>query len=301
MALWVEKYRPKEFSAVMGLPKEIPGALDNLPHFLFIGKPGTGKTTTAKIIIAKTGAETLTLNASDERGIQTIRDKVKNFAMTSSHNGKHKIVFLDECDALTNDAQTSLRNMMETYHNNCRFIATANYDNKIIEPLKSRFTVFRFEAGDEDVQGYLAKIVAAESVAISEAVLQEIVKRNKGDIRKCINQLQRLHTLGRDIVIEDLNKESLLPETIHNTLKAGDFVKARQILLDGNIEYDAFLDEYHKYIVELCIVKKQLTGTQFARIINDLADAISKINFVISKEIIVENFLLKTMGVLKNG
>lgn len=299
--LWCEKYRPKEFNDVMGLPKEVPTSLNNLPHFLFIGKPGTGKTTTAKIIINKTGAETLTLNASDERGIQTIRDKVKSFAMTSSSNGGIKIVFLDECDALTTDAQTSLRNMMETYHNNCRFIATANYENKIIEPLKSRFTVYKFEANDQQIVQYLLNIVDKEKINITEQLLGLIIARNKSDIRKSINQLQRLHELNRQIIIEDLNKESAMPETIHNVLKAGDFVKARQLLLDANIEYDSFLDEYHKYIVDLCINKKQLTGTQFAQMINNLADAISKINFVISKEIIVENFMLKTIGVLKNG
>jgi replication factor C small subunit len=298
--LWVEKYRPKEFTDVVGISSEIPNSLNNLPHFLFIGKPGTGKTTTAKIIISKLDAETLTLNASDERGIQTIRDKVKSFAMTKSRNGNHKIVFLDECDALTTDAQTSLRNMMETYHNNCRFIATANYENKIIEPLKSRFTVFKFEATEANICRYILMVSQCENMFINTDLIIEIVKRNKGDIRKCINQLQRLNELKREIVIDDLNKESLLPETIHNTLKAGDFVKARQLLLDANIEYDSFLDEYHKYIVDLCIIKKQLSGAQFARIINDLADAISKVNFVISKEIIVENFLLKTIVVLKS-
>jgi len=299
MAIWNEKYRPKEFADVMGLADGIKNSLDNLPHFLFIGKPGTGKTTTAKIIIAKTGAETLTLNASDERGIQTIRDKVKNFAMTKSHNGGVKIVFLDECDALTVDAQTSLRNMMETYHSNCRFIATANYENKIIEPLKSRFTVFKFETDSESIAKYLDRIVAAEGVRIGPVELCEIAKRCNGDVRKAINQLQRLHELGRQIEPSDLNKESMLPETIHGLLKAQNFIDARQVLLDGNVEYDVFLDEYHAYIVDLCIVKKQMPGPVFTQIVNNLADAVSKVNFVISKEIIVENFLLKTMAVLK--
>jgi replication factor C small subunit len=297
--LWVEKYRPKQFADVMGLAEEIPRSLENLPHFLFIGGAGTGKTTTAKIIIATKGAETLTLNASDERGIQTIRDKVKSFAMTKSHNGQVKIVFLDECDALTMDAQTSLRNMMETYHANCRFIATANYENKIIDPLKSRFTVVRFAAKPEEIIDYLMRIAEKENVGISKPVAEELIKRNNGDIRKCINQMQRLHELGREVTANDLNKESLLPETVHSLLKNGDFVSARQLLLDSNIEYDAFLDEYHKYIVDLCIVKKQLPGSQFAQIVSHLADAVSKVNFVISKEIIVENFLLKTMAVLK--
>lgn len=301
MTMWCELYRPKEFTDVVGLPSEIPNSLVNMPHFLFIGKPGTGKTTTAKIIIKKLGSESLTLNASDERGIQTIRDKVKNFAMTRSNNGNFKIVFLDEMDALTIDAQTSLRNMMETYSENCRFIATCNYENKIIEPLKSRFRIYRFDINDIATYEYLVKIVINENCQrnIGGDIINEVVKRNKGDIRKCVNQLQQLGDLKRVIVLTDLNRESLLPEMIHNILKTGDFIKARQLLLDANIEYDNFLDEYHSYIIDLCLVKKQLTGVQFARIINDLADAISKINFVISKEIIVENFMLKTIGALK--
>ena len=95
MTIWVERYRPKTFEKVVNLPKEIPTSLSNMPHYLFIGKPGTGKTTTAKIIVSETGAECLMLNASDERGIGTIRDKVKGFAMTRSGNGNFKIVFLD--------------------------------------------------------------------------------------------------------------------------------------------------------------------------------------------------------------
>jgi len=298
--IWSEMYRPKRFEDVVGLPKEIPTSLSNLPHFLFLGKPGTGKTTTAKIIINTLQADCLTLNASDERGIQTIRDKVKNFAMTRSSDGKIKIVCMDEFDALTIDAQNSLRNLMETYHSNVRFIATANYENKIIEPLKSRFTIYKFEINSEELVQYLLNIVNKEKVQITEQVLGVLISKTNGDIRKCVNQLQRLHELKRNITIDDLNKESALPEVIHNLLKQADFIKARQILLDSNIEYDAFLEEYHIFIVDLYIIKQvNKNGAQFAMIINNLADAVSKINFVISKEIIVENFLLKTIGCLK--
>lgn len=298
--LWVEKYRPQEFSEVAGLPKEIPTSLNNLPHFLFIGKPGTGKTTTAKIIVKKLGADCLTLNASDERGIQTIREKVKTFAMTKSSDGKLKIVWLDEIDALTPDAQNSLRNMMEVYHNNCRFIGTGNYENKISDALKSRFTVFKFDISESDIMRYISGVAIKELVPISSDLMVELVKRNKGDIRKCVNQLQRLNELGRNITEEDLNKESMLPEIIHETLKKSDFIKARQLLLDSAVEYDSFLEEYHEYIVDLCIVKKIMSPQQFANLVNLLAEAISRMN-VISKEIIVENFLLKAMVVLKNG
>lgn len=298
--LFVEKYRPKEFDDVVGLPSEIPTLMTDLPHLLFIGKPGTGKTTTAKIIISKMGADYIILNASDERGIQTIRDKVKSFAMTQSTNGKYKIVFLDEFDFLTAEAQTSLRNLMETYHSNVRFICTANYENKIIDPLKSRLKMFRFEtAVMPEVVGYLGKICELEKIDIQAGVLEKLVEVNKNDMRKCINQLQIWSANKKPISVKDVKSDNILPQEIHQLLLKADFVSARQKLLDSTVEYDVFLEDYHDFIVDLCINKKQLSAKAFANIINALANAIIHINQVISKEIIVENFLLKTIAGLK--
>ena len=213
--IWVEKYRPKEFSDVVGLPSEIPTLLSNLPHLLFIGRPGTGKTTTAKIIINKLQAETLTLNASDERGIDVIRNKIKSFAMTKSNKEIHKIVFLDEMDALTGDAQNSMRNLMETYHSNVRFICTANYENKIIDALKSRLTTFKFEVSEiGELINYLRHICVEERFELLPNFINEVINKNHGDIRKCVNQLQRLHSLNRPITMSDLNQESAMASTI---------------------------------------------------------------------------------------
>jgi len=298
--LFVEKWRPKEWEEVVGLPKEVPNLLGNLPNLLFVGKPGTGKTTVAKIIVNKLGADTLTLNASSERGIDVVRDKIQGFAMTQSTNGKHKIIFLDEMDMTTPAFQTAMRNLMETYHKNCRFICTANYENKIIDALKSRLEKIEFKTGnDEEIFNHLKKISKAEKINIKEEVLKELVTRNKNDIRKSINNLQRLSELKREVTLQDLNKDSALPETIHKLLEKADFIKARQTLLDSNIEYDVFLDEYHVYIMDLCLNKKTLSGQKTACLINYLADAMVHINQVISKEIIVEVFILKAIQCLK--
>ena len=146
VGVWNEIYRPTKLSEVINLPQQLPPLInDNLPHLLLHGVPGIGKTTTARIIIKQLGAECLELNASDERGIDTIREKVKSFAASMSMNGKIKIVFLDECDGLTPQAQESLRNIIEKYHKFCRFVGSANYINKIIDPLKSRFSLIEFK------------------------------------------------------------------------------------------------------------------------------------------------------------
>lgn len=198
MTLLVEKYRPKDFSEVVGLEGKVSClTIEALPHFLFLGPAGCGKTTTARIIVTKSGSECLTLNASDERGIDTVRDKVKTFAMTRSMNGKVKIVFLDEADALTAEAQAVLRNLMETYHSNCRFIITGNYENKIIDPIKSRCVLVRFgQASEADITRRLLFVCEAEGIMHDEAGVALLAKRCKGDLRKAINRLQELAEAG---------------------------------------------------------------------------------------------------------
>lgn len=300
--IWNEKYRPKEFNEVIGLPSEIPRLIENLPHLLFIGKPGTGKTTTAKIIIDKLGSESLTLNASKERGIDIIRDKVTSFAMTKSINGNFKIVFLDEADSLTPDAQNSLRNTMETYATNCRFILTGNNESKVIDPLKSRCTPFRFERDDEMTYNFLLQILTKENKIgfFDLGIVKEIVKKNHGDIRKCINKIQQLSGLNRPVLITDLNSnDSELVDKIHKILVRGDFIQARQITLDESPDYAGFLEEYHQYILDLHIVKNELSFDNFKYLCDALAYAISNIGKTISDEIFVEQFFYKAIGVLK--
>lgn len=298
--LWVEKYRPQKFEDVVGLPQEIPTLIHNLPHLLFVGKPGTGKTTTAKIIIKKLGGDHILLNASDERGINTIREKVKTFCTTKSADNKPKIVFLDEFDYLTPEAQNSLRNMVETYHTNVRFICTANYENKIIPALKSRFVMIRFEQQQKEaITKFLSNIVKEEQLIIKPQTLQVLVEQSKGDIRKCINTLQKLSVNEKEITEEQISLNEELPSKIHQLLQQGNFVAARQTLLNTSVEYDAFLDEYHTFIMDLCINKKQLGKQQTSNIIHHLAEAMVNMNFVLSKEIIVESFLLKTLQELK--
>jgi replication factor C small subunit len=193
--LFVEKYRPQNFDDLVLDPKT-RGMLDkfikenSIPHLLLIGRVGCGKTTIAKILVNTLDCDYLLLNASDERGIDVIREKVKRFAMTSSFK-KWKIVFMDEFDACTPDAQYSLRNIMETYSEQTRFILTANYANKIIDPIRSRCQVIEFlNLGRKDILILLDKILQKEDIEYQKDDLLTLVDTYYPDIRSMINHIQ---------------------------------------------------------------------------------------------------------------
>lgn len=193
--LWLEKYRPRTFDQMALSPEDrtlLKGCVEKgeIPHFLFSGPPGTGKTTTAKILLDNLDCQALILNASDERGIDTVRNKVGTFARTQSLK-KWNIVFLDEADQLTQDAQATLRNMIETYAETCRFILTCNYLHKIIPPIQSR--LMRIEMVQIPVAErfrILFNILAKEGVATQPPIVASYAQRYS-DLRKMISAAQR--------------------------------------------------------------------------------------------------------------
>lgn len=208
--MWVEKYRPMKLSSIVN-QKEVIGSLKSLlknvseiPHLMFSGSAGVGKTTTALCLAREILGEywkdyTLELNASDERGINMVRERVKKFARFSGLDTKipFKLIILDEADEMTSDAQTALRRIIEDTARHCRFILIANNISKIIEPLQSRCAVFKFtRISEKEVVAYLEEICKKEKIKFDEKGLRTIYSYSEGDMRHAINILQATASLG---------------------------------------------------------------------------------------------------------
>lgn len=233
--IWMEKWRPKSLEEMVLEPstrellqKFISDGM--IPHLLLSGNVGCGKTTIAKILINSLDCDSITLNASDERGIQIIRDKVKSFAMMSSFK-KWKIVFLDESDAVTPEAQMMLRNLMETYSEHTRFILTCNYLNKIIDPIRSRCQCIEFnELGRKDIRKLLQRMLDEEKIEYKIDDLLVLIDACYPDIRSMINNLQ-LYSKNGKWKIEGTEKFKNVDKLV-DLLKKGDLRSIRELALD---------------------------------------------------------------------
>ncbi|PVV03145.1 hypothetical protein BB560_002396, partial [Smittium megazygosporum] len=217
---WIEKYRPKKIENIQSQERIISIlqssiSKQNLPHLLFYGPPGTGKTSTILAFARQLfgnellPSRVLELNASDERGIQVVRNKVKTFAQAqvSKSNQKncppYKIIILDEADSMTPDAQAALRRIMEKYSKITRFCLICNYVSRIIEPLASRCAKFCFSQIDMNTSvSLLEKIAKLESVPIKRTEIEHLVSASNGDLRKAVMYLQSVHSLSKNNKID---------------------------------------------------------------------------------------------------
>ncbi|HYY91569.1 MAG TPA: replication factor C small subunit [Candidatus Dormibacteraeota bacterium] len=290
-ALWTEKYRPKTLSEIID-EEEIVSRLQEfvkraaMPHCLFAGPPGTGKTTAALCLARDLFGERfqdvfMELNASDERGIDVVRTTVKEFArMASLSSVPFKILVLDEADNMTSDAQSALRRTMEKYSDTCRFILCCNYSGRIIEPIQSRCALFRFTPlPDEKIVENLHRIAKNEGLKVTEAGLKSVVEVAEGDMRKATNTLQAASSVSKGITEESVYqvvgraKPTDVQDMLSHALK-GDFIKAREELRHLLVRYglsgSEIVRQIHSEIFRLAVPDKR-------RI--ELIEAVGEIDF----------------------
>ncbi len=262
--MWVEKYRPTKLSEIVN-QTEIIGSLEalikdptDMPHLMFSGSAGVGKTTTALCLSRQILGEyakdyTLELNASDERGIEMVRQKVKKFSRFAGMvDVPFKIIILDEADEMTSAAQTALRRIIEDTAKICRFILIANNISKIIEPIQSRCATFKFTTvSEEDVIARLEEIAKKEKVKTDKKGLKEIYEYTEGDLRHAINLMQATASLG-GITEENVKASAGLSKTsdVDEVLKialAGKVVEAREKMIELIKVYGMSESDFLKY------------------------------------------------------
>jgi len=248
-SIWTEKYRPRKFEEMVGQDDIIKRVQNltkalNIPHLLLAGPAGTGKSTLALIVVKELFGKNwrenyLELNASDERGIDVVRQKVKDFARTKAlGNVLFKVIFLDEADALTKEAQQALRRTMENYTGTCRFVMSCNYSSKVIDPIQSRCVVLRFKLLEKkDIEKRVRFIAEKEKLQLSDEAIEALYEASEGDCRRVINLLQASSSISLSVTADLINTltSSAKPGDIKIVLEyalSGDFLKAKDKLLD---------------------------------------------------------------------
>ena len=308
--IWTEKYRPSNLSEVVG-QTPITGRLKNyvkersMPHLLFAGPAGTGKTTCALVLAKELFGELWKhnlheLNASDERGIDVVRGKIKEFARTAplGEDG-FKIIFLDEADALTGAAQAALRRTMEIYSRTCRFVMSCNFSSKIIDPIQSRCAVFRFRPlKAEDVERYLKFVAVKEELNIDKEAYESLTYLAQGDLRRAINGLQMAAAANVDITPDVVYQAvaAARPEEVKEALEMSlnnNFAGARERLDTLQITYglagEDVIRQMHRTVRDL-----EVPDTIKVQMIEKLAEADFRLsegaNSRIQIEAVIANF-----------
>jgi DNA polymerase III delta prime subunit len=301
-SLWVEKYRPNKLEDYVGnehLKAKVEGYLESgdVPHLLLYGKAGTGKTTLAKLIVNSIECDYIIINASDENNVDTVRNKVKNFASSMGFK-PFKIIIMDEFDYMTPNAQAILRNLMETFSKHCRFILTCNYVEKVIEPIQSRCQSFQIvPPTKKDVAIQMSKILKSENIEFDIKDLVPIIDASYPDIRKVINTCQLNSNKGKlKVDVQNLLENDYKMKVV-DILKSSDdkrnkYMKVRQALIDSKVTdftdlYTMLYDKVDEY-----------GGENTANVILLLGDGVSKSAVAIDKEIIAAATLIQILNII---
>jgi len=291
--LWCEKYRPKQFSDLILSPedKEYFQSLKDkqeIPHLLFVGPAGVGKTASSKIIVTDIlDCQYLYINASDENGIDTIRNKVNGFAQTKSMDGKMKVVLLDEADALSNSAMDALRNVIEEFAKNCRFIFTGNYLHKISAPIKSRCTPINLLPPIKEIGERVFHILTEEKIKVPEEErhkLIKLIKDNYPDIRSIIGRLQQYSHTGI-LCIKDISSKTIAKIICDKIVKKEDMFKIREYVIEREAEFSTNYLNLLKEMFEVWYKDSTLNTDDKTNKLLQLSEGMYRDAIVIDKEI----------------
>ena len=288
--LYVEKYRPTKLEDLVlsdSNRKFFESVEDEIPNLLFVGTPGLGKTTLARILVNDVlQCQYLYINASDENGIDTIRSKVVSFSQTMSLDGKLKVVILDEADGITIEGQRALRNTMEEYSSRTRFILTANYKHKIIPAIQSRTQFFDLVPPFDDVVKRAVTIVKQEGIKIEEdqkVNFVNVIKQNYPDIRKVINDIQKATIKGNFAIDHSLDSKEIV-EKIHNNIQSKKVIELRKYLIENENEFQG---DYHNLMKQYLnyVYDSNVDDNKKRQYIVTISDHMYKDVFVLDKEI----------------